>query len=169
MTFTFKPIDLNDPKDIAAAALFRRDAFVLSTGNEEEWIRQSDFDGGRYIEWLQKHHDNPEALIVQVFDQNQRVGQIEARIKDGNDKRYGYVHLYYLVPSYRNKGLGMHLETHAQNHFKSHGIETMQLGVYPTNPQAIAFYAKQGWSHIGDHPKAPSARLMQKNTTIGVL
>jgi len=56
----------------------------------------------------------------------------------------------YLLGRYQGGGLGKRLLGQAIEHARSVGAPRLLLGVYAGNPSAIAFYTKQGFTHLAD-------------------
>jgi ribosomal protein S18 acetylase RimI-like enzyme len=71
------------------------------------------------------------------------VGQIEMG-KWRVDPAVGFVNLFYLIPTYRGRGLGGQLHAHAVDFLKQLGYRTARLCVSPTNVRAVRFYQKNG-------------------------
>lgn len=143
MSLSFKPLDLTDAKSVAAAVLYRRDCHVFAMGHENEWLAVSGLDGEKYIDYLQKTLVNPDAFVVQAFDRDKRIGQIEARYL--SDENIGYVNLYYLIPEYRYKGYGKDLENYVLQRFSDRPMSKMRLTIWHENKPSLSFYQKQGW------------------------
>lgn len=56
----------------------------------------------------------------------------------------------YLLGRYQGGGLGKRLLGQAIEHGKRVGAARLLLGVYAGNQSAIAFYARQGFTHVAD-------------------
>jgi ribosomal protein S18 acetylase RimI-like enzyme len=54
----------------------------------------------------------------------------------------------YLLGRYHGGGLGKRLLRHAVEHAEAAGASRLLLGVYAGNESAIAFYRKQGFTHL---------------------
>jgi GNAT superfamily N-acetyltransferase len=86
---------------------------------------------------LQKSVVDPQTytLIVQAYDGDKPVGQIEARTKDMDDGKFGYVNLFYLIPDYRGKGYGRQLEQYtagqeAANERKMNALVLLLINIF---------------------------------------
>jgi ribosomal protein S18 acetylase RimI-like enzyme len=84
------------------------------------------------------------------------IGQLELG-ESKSSGHAGYVHLYYLVPEWRSKGLSEALDKFAMNFLISLGFKKVRLSVSPTNLRAVQFYKKNGWIDLGerDEPESP--------------
>lgn len=76
------------------------------------------------------------------------------------DKNIGYINLFYLIPEVRGSGISHQLDHFATDFFKKLKVPKMLLSVSPTNPRAIAYYQKNGWTDLG--PRFSEEEL-QKN------
>ena len=146
MNLEFRTIDLRNAKMVAAAVLFRRDSWMVSTGDEADWIRVSGFDGSLYIDVLMERIGHADFLIEQCFLDGKVIGQIEAGIKRVNNVSHGKINLFYLIEEYRGQGYGKALEDRMIEFFKQHNIFDLYLSVAPRNQSALKFYHKQGWT-----------------------
>lgn len=98
---------------------------------------------------------------VHVWSGETVIGQIEMnRFKP--DPEIGYVNLYYLLPGYRNRGLGRHLDEYATDFLRDGGFRVARLSVSPSNRQAMKFYKKNGWRDLGCRPGHAEVHLMEK-------
>jgi GNAT superfamily N-acetyltransferase len=71
-----------------------------------------------------------------VEKDNRLIGQLELTIKKYEDRKIGYVNLYYLVPDFRGIGIGKELQKYASSFFKSQNHNEFHLRVSPTNTSA---------------------------------
>ena len=78
----------------------------------------------------------------------------------------GYVNLFYLIPSYRGRGLGRQLEQYAVAFLLGAGRQRLRLSVSATNRQAITFYLKHHWRDLGPRADRPDAHYMEKALTV---
>ncbi|WP_325206080.1 GNAT family N-acetyltransferase [Vibrio sp. 03_296] len=70
---------------------------------------------------------------------------------DEQGVKFGYINLLYLLPEYRNKGLGSELERlYIRSVQKTSECAYAHLRYIPTNLQAVSFYHKHGWTAVGD-------------------
>ncbi|AIF42801.1 acetyltransferase [Virgibacillus sp. SK37] len=147
----FRPINVDRDRDLVLA--FRKDSFVVSFGNE------NDFHEEEYLEWLKDKQMDESTDFVLVQEGDAYIGQLELSIRQYEGKRVGYVHLYYLIPDKRGKGLGAKLHTYAENFFRSQGVSEYHLRVSPTNTSALSFYRKLGLTVIGEELDGKVTRM----------
>lgn len=126
------------------AIQFRADSFFVSFGSNKDFYGDDGMGAKRYLDWL----TNNNVSAYHVWDNQNIVGQIELG-NYVNDATIGYVNLYYLAPSYRNKGLGKILDDFTTAYFKERKIKKILLSVSLTNTYAQKFYEKQGWQNLG--------------------
>lgn len=133
MNLSFVPIQL--PRDLDTVLAYRRDAQTVSDGTPES------FEPERYLPFLERliHQDSRYALFLR--QEEEPVGQMEISVKGDQ----GYIYLFYLLPDYRNQGLGKRLLDQAEQVFEESRCSYAQLRVSPTNHRAIAFYEKNGF------------------------
>lgn len=139
--FSFRDIDLLT--DSETIVKFRRDAFVISFG-DESLFGDNDIYLMRVNDLLQKF---PGGLVI-VEDDCKPVGQIELQIMRYKMKEIGYVNLFYLIPEFRGKGFGTALMEYAENYFRKNKLKKYQLRVSKTNKGAISFYEKNGFEAV---------------------
>lgn len=156
----FEPIDLNSASETAVA--FRADSFVCSFGSAERFHEADGKGRERYLSWLRQLMQSIPGSCVHVWSRETIIGQIEMnRFK--LEPTLGYVNLYYLVPAYRNRGLGQRLDNYATTFLRSIGFRLARLSVSPSNQQAMRFYSKNGWRDLGVRPGHAEVNLMEKN------
>lgn len=139
--FSFRDIDLLT--DSETVIKFRRDAFVISFG-DESLFGDNEFYLMRVHELLQKF---PGGLVIVEHD-GKPVGQIELQIMRYEKKKIGYVNLFYLISEYRGKGYGTALMRYAENYFRKNKMKKYHLRVTKTNQGAMSFYEKNGFELI---------------------
>ncbi len=64
--------------------------------------------------------------------------------------KFGYINLLYLLPEFRNNGLGKKLMDFICAQFKNEQCAYAQLLYIPANLQAVSFYRKHGWFDVGE-------------------
>ncbi|MGR9049472.1 GNAT family N-acetyltransferase [Halobacillus faecis] len=137
----FRTIDLEE--DRQSIIDFRKDSFMVSFGNT------SGFDATAYLFYvLEKVEQYPDGFVMAVVD-GEVIGQLELSVKKDKDRRIGYIHLFYLIPSERGKGMGKALHNYAIDFFRKRNLEEYHLRVAPDNHRARRFYEKAGMKTIG--------------------
>ncbi|SFS65977.1 GNAT family N-acetyltransferase [Paenibacillus sp. BC26] len=155
----FEPIDVIQHRTFIIA--FRRDSFIVSFGSDQDFGNEEE-----YIEWVsEKSKQFPGGLVV-AMENEIPIGQLELTIKEVNDRKIGYVHLYYLVPEKRGIGLGKELHEYALRFFENNGIKEYQLLVSSTNRSALRFYHNNGMQEMGLEQDGKVIRM--KGTVRGI-
>ena len=154
----FRPIDLDSHASVCVA--FRRDSFLCSFGVDDFFVEAGP-NGVDYIARLRLRTAKFPTGYVHVWSGDVIVGQMEMQILD--DPRRGYVNLFYLRPESRGLGFGADLQQYAMSFMRSHGVDTAQLSVSPTNGRALAYYRKHGWHDLGPRPDSSRVHLMQRD------
>lgn len=90
--------------------------------------------------------------------------QLHIRVLRDEDKIAGFATYYYPAPTvghiellainkqFRSKGLGKKLIEYVTTEMAKQGVKTLQLYVYPTNPEAIKFYTHLGFTVKAHYP-----------------
>ncbi len=58
---------------------------------------------------------------------------------------YGEINEIYVIPEWRNRGIGKRIIEHALSWFKDKGVRTIRVEVLASNDEAIRFYKKFGF------------------------
>lgn len=151
------PIDLE--RDAQACIDFRRDSYRASFGTDEGCDAEMGADGRFYIEKLRKRMAQVPEGNSHVWHGERIVGQTEMRLEA--EPGMGYVNLFYLLPEWRGKGLGVRLHEHAVEVFTNRGMRAMRLSVSRTNEPAIAFYRRLGWRRVGFRPNKETMDILE--------
>lgn len=137
------------------------DSFQISFGPDKtQWPNGlGNYPLDQYRADIEKLLTISSVSIFSVFHEDQTVGQIELRkLKDGS----GFVSFYYLVPEFRNKGLGKQLDDFAITELKKRGCTKVRLTVSERNKAGLRFYEKTGWKSLGPDPTRPQGITMEK-------
>ncbi|WLR46363.1 GNAT family N-acetyltransferase [Halobacillus litoralis] len=137
----FRAIDLEE--DRQSIIDFRKDSFKVSFGNTE------DFNAQVYLFYvLEKVEQYPDGFVMAEVG-GEVIGQLELSVKIYKGRKIGYIHLFYLIPCKRGKGMGKVLHNYAVDFFKKRNLEEYHLRVAPDNLRARRFYEKTGMNSIG--------------------
>jgi ribosomal protein S18 acetylase RimI-like enzyme len=138
----FRTIDLTEHAELSIS--FRRDSFVCSFGTDARFV-ETDADGRGYLEWLSARISRFPEGHVHAWQGGAIIGQIEMVVSPTS----GYVNLFYLRPEARGLGFGTALQDYAVKLMQRGQVAVANLRVSPTNPRAIKFYARHGWTDLG--------------------
>lgn len=134
---------INVEKDQDLIIKFRKDSYVVSFGTEEGFG-----DEIAYINRIKERVNKfPDGQVI-IEEENLPIGQMELQIREYCGTGIGYVNLYYLIPEYRSKGLGMELIRYAENFFRKANVSEYHLRVSPDNQRAIRLYIKSGMEKV---------------------
>lgn len=150
-SLTFLPINLDLHSNLCIK--FRSDSFVASFGTDKPFFEEDGLGDTRYLDWLKSRNPNRYGKF-HIWQNENIIGQLELGESKSNEDA-GYVHLYYLVPEWRGKGLSEALDKFAMDFLRSLGFKKARLSVSPTNLRAVQFYKKNGWVDLGlrDEPE----------------
>ncbi|EGR7977946.1 GNAT family N-acetyltransferase [Vibrio vulnificus] len=142
----FVPVNIETEGTLDLCVQFRRDAHIVSFGDD------TNFNVGETKAWFTKLNTFDNSGFYHVFKNNEVIGQIEFRngLLDEQGVKFGYINLLYLLPEYRNKGLGSELEDFIFAQFKNERCAYAHLRYIPANLQAVSFYHKHGWTDVGE-------------------
>lgn len=142
----FAPIDLSRHKEICIA--FRRDMYASSFGTAEGLEEEMGPGGSLYLAQLSRRAQHLPEGNAHLWHREAIVGQTEMSLLE-EEPDVGYVHLFYVAPAHRGRGLGRVLHQHAAAVLTAHGARLMRLSVGTRNEAAIAFYRAAGWRRVG--------------------
>lgn len=138
----FEQVDLT--KNLAICLSFRRDAHMLSYGNDDA------FNIEECTAWFNSLKESNPAGFLHVLLNNNIIGQLEFKSAIKFDQELtGYINLIYLLPEHRGKGYGAQLQQYMFALFKFDGCTAAYLRYLPANKIAGNFYIKQGWKPEG--------------------
>jgi len=112
-----------------------------------------DFPDSRYKRLLfqrilqKEYKEGPEGMMI-LMDESQKIGflWLNIRYDPYRERKYGYVHYLYLIPRYRNRGLGQKLIKKTEEYFfKRKKLNIIQLGTGTHNIPALKLYKKMGY------------------------
>ncbi|AUW07697.1 GNAT family N-acetyltransferase [Vibrio campbellii] len=141
----FIPVNIETDSVLDLCMKFRRDAHVVSFGNDDV------FNADETKAWFTKLSKFDDSGFYHVALNNEVIGQIEFRngLRDEQGMKFGYINLLYLLPQFRNNGLGNKLLDFIFSQFKNEQCVYAQLRYIPENLQAASFYQKHGWRDVG--------------------
>lgn len=110
----------------------------------ESWLRRRT----DYAIWL----NEPETFVLLAEFNKQSIGYAFVRVKDSDsttwesDGRVAKVETLSILPEFRSQGIGTKLMHAIYAHLSNQGIDEVSLTVVATNPKAIEFYEREGFS-----------------------
>lgn len=148
VTATFK-----DAETVANLAAFTFRESWLEPGNEqdlEEYV-QENFN----LDVIKKELDNPDISYLLVFYDDEITGYIKLQRFDQPEgfelKKPVAIHRLYIKSDFRNLKLGGALVEHSIALAEKEGFQTVWLGVWNENNNAIRFYNKFGFEKFGNY------------------
>lgn len=144
MECRFEPINLEI--NFRDCVQFRKDSYFCSFGTFEGYIETIGTKGEDYRTKLHSRLNSPEWGYYHLWCDDTLIGQLE--FKSHSDiEYYGYIHLIYLIPSYRGQGLSDTIHRFLIKQLKVMGCIGAVLSVSRTNKRAVGFYQKNGWQY----------------------
>jgi len=120
-----------------------RDGWVIAHGTAKGFSEELYLRGAE-----QASKKNPLSLMKAYFG-NEFAGIIELDPNRMADAGAGWISFLYLAPDYRGHGMGVQLIGHAVSVYRALGRRCLRLVVAEDNKNALAFYGKLGFRHIG--------------------
>lgn len=110
--------------------------------------------------------ENP-YYVVTAVNKNTIVGILQLDVHRYADENCGYIPFFYILPEYRNKGLGVQMIGQAISMYRPMGREKLRLSCGSDNAGAKRFYERNGFTKV-DTVKAKFADLeiMEKVITL---
>jgi diamine N-acetyltransferase len=155
---TIRPATIDD-----AAALSR---LAASTFRETFEGENAPEDMARYL----AEAFTPEQQAAEITDPASTVLLAEYHGESGGAELVGYAHLIagpvpeavrgpavlelkriYVARAWHGQGVAQALMAAAIEGARARGARTLWLGVWERNPRAVAFYAKYGFTRVGEH------------------
>jgi ribosomal protein S18 acetylase RimI-like enzyme len=154
----FKPIDLENHADVCIQ--FAEDTEVCSFGSVDGF-RENDGQGAqRFIERIGEKLSKDPQSCIHVWKDGVIVGQIH--LGQFIDPLIGYIHFFYVAPSWRGTEVAQQMEQHATSYFRQRGFEAARLSVSATNLRAMRFYLRCDWKDLGPREDKPGVHNMEK-------
>ena len=154
----FAPIDLTRHASLCIA--FRSAMYRESFGSEAGLAEEMGPGGTAYLGQLFHRLELLPEGNAHLWRGDAIVGQTEMSLVE-EEPGVGYVHLFYLTPSERGRGVGRLLHQHAAAVLKARGMERMRLTVAEHNQAAIDFYRAMGWHRIGSREHREPVHVME--------
>ena len=154
----FAPIDL--ARHGALCVAFRRDMYISSFGSDAGLDEEIGPAGTAYLGQLFRRLEALPEGNAHLWHHDSVVAQTEMSLLE-EEPGVGYVHLFYVAPPHRGKGLGRLLHQHAAAVFTARGMRRMRLSVAGRNEEAVAFYEALGWRDAGVRPHRAPMRVME--------
>jgi ribosomal protein S18 acetylase RimI-like enzyme len=158
MTITIRPASIDD-----APALSRLGASTFRETFEAENTAE---DMARYL----AEAFTPERQAAEIGDAAGTVLLAELSGESGDAELAGYAHLIsgpapaavrgpapielkriYVARAWHGRGVAQALMNAVIDAARARGAQTLWLGVWERNPRAVAFYAKYGFTRVGEH------------------
>jgi len=106
------------------------------------------------LAWFEEILQNPEKALLVAEENGRLLGQILLIVSKTPDdpiikpRKFVYVNELTVVASHRGQGIGQKLVAAAQKWVQARGIAEIELNVWETNDQALAFYEKLGFQTV---------------------
>lgn len=154
MNITIRPINLTEHKKLCVQ--FRADSYRVTYGDADAFYTDNNVNGEQYLSWLNNIIQQDPEQALHVYDGDEIIGQIEMTIRNNE----GYLNLIYIVPSYRQRGIGYKLHEFIINHFEKRSIAVVKLTVGEDNQPARKFYENVGWGYFQPENHVPGTKGM---------
>lgn len=130
-------------KDIEKCVEFRRDSYVASFPDSDEW--QNYWNEDSYRLSIVSHADKFPDGLWHIWLKDQLIGQLEFTYSEN----HGHVNLFYLRPENRGTGVSSLVHSFVLEALRSKACKTATLRVTPMNIRARRYYEKLGWIDKG--------------------
>jgi ribosomal protein S18 acetylase RimI-like enzyme len=158
MRLEFRPVNLDRHADLCVSVA--EDMELCSFGSAMQLHGEDGLGAERYIQRMRdKLSADPESCL-HVWQDDEIVGQLN--LGRFIDPSIGYIHVFYVAPAWRGKGVANEMEEFAARWFVVRGLASARLSVSPTNARAMRFYVRRGWRDFGPRADKPTLHNMEK-------
>jgi len=154
------PLDLT--KDADRYLAYRREAWESVYGSLEGYAGDA-----VYLSHAKQHAAAHPGALVEAYLRDTPIGVLELDIARADFLGEGHISFYYVLPEFRNRGLGVQLLGHAISVYRALGRDTLTLHVSDQNQAAIGFYERLGFKNVG-RPDGANGRLWEMELDIRV-
>ena len=138
----FEPLDPRRDADAAFYLRCYRDSWVVAHGSDAGFVSSV------YLSSARSHAAKAPGCLMKVMSGDTPVGVLELDPRRGRDDGCGWISLLYLLPEFRDHGLGVQLIGCAAAYFEGQGRRALRLHVAVTNEHAIGFYEHYGFRKL---------------------
>lgn len=133
-----------------------RDSQFYYDAREEAWLTihrsMLHFDGEGFLRDAQDQAHHDVRSVIQVMQGDKPAGVLQLNLRRDADKGVGNIPFLYLLPDFRQKGLGVQLLGQAVSVYRPLGRKYLRLRCAPDNYVAQRFYQRYGFKKIGEDP-----------------
>lgn len=115
-----------------------------------------------YLSSARCHSAKDPSCLLRVMCGGNSAGVVELDARRGKDDSVGWISLFYLIPEYRGKGMGVQLIGCAGAYFSNLGRRKLRLHVAVTNHSAIRFYKRYGFTELRIDPGVSSDQILME-------
>ena len=110
----------------------------------------ANFDGEGFLRDAEMQAAYSDKAVWQTMLGDRPTGIVQLDIATGEREKYGAIPFLYLLPEFRHQGLGVQLIGQAVSVFRHMGCDRLRLRCAPDNAVAQRFYARYGFTKIGE-------------------
>ena len=138
----YRPLDWDAEEAVYLEA--RREAWRSTHGEGVP------FDGAAFLEAARKDLNNSPWGVTAAMAGDELVGLVQLDTERYAEDGAGYIPFCYIFPRHRQQGLGVQLIGQAVHFFRPLGRDKLRLRCAPYNDRAQRFYARYGFTKIGE-------------------
>jgi len=154
----FRPLDVEKEADFYREA--RREAW------ETIHHTMQGFDADGFWTAARDSRDyDPQSVLV-AMSGDERAGVLQMDLRRGADEGWGAIPFFYMLPGFREQGLGVQLLGQAVSVYRPLGRGRLRLRCAPENERARRFYERCGFYKVGQVPGGlGTLDLLEKDIT----
>jgi ribosomal protein S18 acetylase RimI-like enzyme len=150
---TIRRATLSDARDLARIAeeTFRSTFGPTNTASDMDLHCREN-----YSESMQAAEiSDPDTVSLLCENDGSLIGFAQVRWHDApacvSGRSPGEIHRFYVIDAWHGKGIAQTLMDASIEELRRRGSDVVWLGVWESNPKAIAFYKKFGFVEVGEH------------------
>ncbi len=120
-----------------------------------------------YLSQAEACYERDPKHLLCVMQKNTIVGILQLDAERYEDENIGYISFFYMLPEYRNQGLGIQILGEAISVYRAMGRDKIALICGSDNEKGLSFYQRQGFYSI-DQGDAGFAQLNLLQKDIGL-